>query len=268
MKIETNEKAMKKIISASRRIDMIGNSPQQLLEILIQKCPPEKVHTLVLWTKNVENLFSYKPLLEKVKQYDQLFFHYTVTGMGGTIMEPGVVPPGKAMSRLEEIVNLVKDPRRVRFRFDPIVHLKLPDGSSYTNLDWFEKFAPKIKQVGITDISISWMSVYRKVSARLKRAGIGVQDVNQNLSQQEYNLIMEISSRFNFTIHGCCVPGMDRSKCIDGLLLSKLHPTGEKCSLRKAKGQRTECGCNESWDIGWYFKCIHGCRYCYANPVE
>ncbi len=268
IKIETNEKVMKKVISASRRIDMIGNSPQQLLELFIQKCPPEKVHSLVLWTKNVENLFSYKPLLEKVKQYDQLFFHYTVTGMGGSILEPGVVPPHKAMSSLEKIVKLVNDPRRVRFRFDPIVHLQMKDGSSYTNLSWFEKFAPRIKQTGITDVSISWMSVYRKVSARLKRTGIKIEDVSQDLWQQEYKKIMEIASVFDFTIHGCCVPGMNRSKCIDGLLLSKLHPTGEICSLRKAKGQRVECGCTESWDIGWYFKCIHGCRYCYANPVE
>jgi len=259
---------MKKVISASRRIDMIGNSPRQLLEVLTEKCPPEKVHTLVLWTKNVENLFSFKPLLEKVKQYDQLFFHYTVTGMGGTILEPGVVPPIQAMVWLDKIVALAKDPQRVRFRFDPIVHLKMVDGNSYTNLPWFEKFAPEIKQVGITGISTSWMSVYRKVTARLKRAGIEIQPVSQNLWQQEYNVIMEIASRFNFTIHGCCVPGMPRSKCIDGLLLSKLHPTGEKCSLRKAKGQRAECGCTESWDLGWYFKCIHGCRYCYANPVE
>ena len=258
----------KKIISASRRIDMIGNSPQQLLEILTEKCPPEKVHTLVLWTKNVETLFSFKPLLEKVKQYDQLFFHYTITGMGGTILEPGVNPANKAMSWLGKIVDLVKDPRRVRFRFDPIVHLKMADGSSYTNLNWFEKFAPEIKQVGITGISISWMSVYRKVTTRLKRAGIGIQDVSQNLCQQDYKKIMEIASEYNFTIHGCSVPGMPRSKCIDGVLLSELHPTGEECSLRKAKGQRTECGCTESWDIGWYFKCKHGCRYCYANPVE
>ena len=259
---------MKKIISASRRIDMIGNSPEQLLEVLKQKCHPEKVHTLVLWSKNVENLFFFKPLLEKVNQYDQLFFHYTVTGMGGTLLEPGVVSPEKGMSWLGKIVDLVKDPSRVRFRFDPIVHLKLPDGINYTNLNWFEKLAPQIKQAGITDISISWMSVYRKVAARLKRADIQILEVSPNLWQREYEIIMDIADKFNFSIHGCCVPGMSRSKCIDGELLSELHPFGEKCSTRKAKGQRTECGCSESWDIGWYFECIHGCRYCYANPTD
>jgi len=259
---------MKKVISASRRIDMVGNAPDQFVKTLNEKCPPEKVHTLVIWTKNVQNLFTYEPLLNKVKQYDQLFIHYTVTGMGGTLLEPGVCSPEKGLSWLTKIVNLVKDPLRVRFRFDPIVHLKLPDGTVYNNIDWFEKNAIKIYNSGIQNISISWMSVYRKVTARLKRAGIQTMEVSPDIWELEHNKIMEIASRYNFIIHGCCVPGMDRSKCIDGELLSKLHPQGEKCSTRKAKGQRTACGCTESWDIGWYYKCVHGCRYCYANPME
>jgi DNA repair photolyase len=188
--------------------------------------------------------------------------------MGGTILEPRVPHPSAALSWLDKLVALTKDVRRIRFRFDPIVHVKLPDGTEYTNLRWLEKFAPSIKQTGIADVSISWMSVYRKVAARLRRAGIEILDVTSDHWQNDYSTIMEIADRFNFNIHGCCVPELSRSKCIDGFLLSELHPFGESCSIKKAKGQRTSCGCTESLDIGWYFKCTHGCRYCYANPME
>lgn len=256
----------KKVISASRRIDMVGNAPDQFVEILNQKCPPESIHTLVVWTKNAKNLFGYKPLLETVKRYDQLFFHYTVTGMGETMLEPRVPSPEKGMSFLSRLLDLAGDPRRVRFRFDPIVHVKLPNGLVYCNLYWFEKLAPQIKTLGITDISISWMSEYRKVLSRLKRAGMTAIKVTPELWQREYETVMEIADKYNFTMHGCCVPGMPRSRCIDGELLMSLHPNKEACSTRKAKGQRTECGCTESWDIGWYHYCYHGCRYCYANP--
>lgn len=259
-------KQYKKVISASRRIDMVGNAPEQFVEILKQKCPPESVHTLVIWTKNAENLFEYRPLFEIVTKYDQLFFHYTVTGMGGSILEPRVPSPEKAMSFLPGLVELAGDPRRLRFRFDPIVNLQMPDGSFYSNLPWFEKFAPPVKESGITDISISWMSQYRKVIARLKRAGITALNVTPEQRQGQFEAIMEIAAKYNFTVHGCCVPGMPRSRCIDGALLTKLHPGKAPCSIRKAKGQRTECGCTESWDIGWYHHCHHGCRYCYANP--
>ena len=257
----------KKVISASRRIDMVGNAPDQFVEILNQKCPPESVHTLIIWTKNAENLFEYKPLFETLKKYDQLFFHYTVTGMGGTILEPRVPSPKKAMRLLPMLLELSNDPRRIRFRFDPIVNLHLCSGSTYCNLSWFEKFAPILKTCGISNISISWMSEYRKVLSRLKKIGISTMNVTNELWQEQYEIIMAIATKYDFSIHGCCVPGMPRSRCIDGELLTELHPNKEPCSVRKAKGQRTECGCTESWDIGWYHPCYHGCRYCYANPA-
>ncbi len=36
----------------------------------------------------------------------------------------------------------------------------------------------------------------------------------------------------------------------------------------KDKGQREECGCIESKDIGMYNTCAHNCIYCYANTSE
>ena len=182
------------------------------------------------------------------------------------MLEPRVPSPEQGMSFLPQLVKLAGDPRRIRFRFDPIVNLQMPDGSYYSNLPWFKKLAPQIKASGVTDVSISWMSTYRKVISRLKRAGISVIAVTGERWKQQYDTLAEIADKFSLTLHGCCVPGMPRSRCIDGELLTSLHPNREPCSTRKAKGQRKTCGCTESWDIGWYHSCYHGCRYCYANP--
>jgi len=256
-----------KVISASRRIDMVGCYPDEFVQTLEKKCPPENVHTLVIWTKNATNLFKHPALSFKIKQYSQLHIHYTVTGMGESFIEPAVPSTEQAMNMLPQIIELAGSPLRVRFRFDPIVHFCLPDGKSYCNFPIFKTLAPQIAELGIKDVSISWMSEYKKVINRLVQAKIKVAKISRGQLQEEAETILRIANQYNLNVHGCCVPGLPQSKCIDGELYNGLHPKGLTCSTKKAKGQRKTCGCTESWDIGWYFKCLHGCMYCYANPV-
>lgn len=257
-----------KVISASRRIDMVGCYPDEFVQILEKRCPPETVHTLVIWTKNAANLFKHSALSSKIRQYSQLYIHYTVTGMGGTFIEPAVPTTEQAMAFLPQIIELVGSPVRVRFRFDPIVHFILPDGKKFCNLQLFKTLAPRIAELGIKDLSISWMSEYKKVLTRLARAKIGVMKISNEQWREEVETIFHIANHYGLNIHGCCVPGLPRSRCIDGELYNRLHPLGLTCSTKKAKGQRKGCGCTESWDIGWYHQCLHGCLYCYANPIE
>lgn len=246
---------------------MVACFPDELVRVLAEKCPPEQTHTLVIWTKNPLNLLTHEPL-SKIRHHYLLFIHFTITGMGGTTLEPNAPPFDKMLELLGPLVDYVGEPARIRVRFDPIVHLLLSEGKKFSNVDSFESVVAVAQRHGIRNFSISWMSAYKKVTARLHRHGFSDAPLSPEEWQKEFSRLSDTAAGHSVTLHGCCVPGMPVSRCIDGDLLTALHPEKEPCSTRKAKGQRETCGCTESLDIGWYNPCPHGCIYCYANPAH
>lgn len=256
-----------RVISASRRVDMVAGYPDPMAEKLEEKCPPESTHTIVIWTKKPHNLFVHKRLNRTIKKYNQLFILYSITGLGGTVLEPNAPRTEEALSAIPELIKLAGDPRRIKIRFDPIVHLRSNDGRRHTNFGMFDRVAGAAEEHGIRDIIVSWMAPYGKVVAHLNEKGFEIEHVKPERIRGEYALLLENARRYNVNLHVCCVDGLPRSRCIDGFLLNDLHPDSIACSTKKAKGQREGCGCTESWDIGWYLPCPVGCLYCYANPA-
>jgi DNA repair photolyase len=257
-----------KVISASRRIEMVAFFPQQLISILEKRCPPHRVHSVVLWSKDPRNLLTHGPLQKVLWLYDQVFLHFTLSGMGGSFLEPQIPSTEEGVSVLPKLVEFLGSPLRLRVRFDPIVHLSLPDGRTYTNLNHFVEVARAAREVGAQDVTISWMEAYPKVVRRLRKYGVESLPVTNEQWREEMDWISRQAEGIGVRVLGCCVPGLSVSRCIDGELLTRLHPKQSRASQSKAKGQRPRCGCTESWDIGWYYPCPGGCLYCYARPVE
>ncbi len=255
-----------KIISASRRTDLPGFYPERLRQLLEDKCPPDRIHTLVLWTKCPNLLVRHAALIEKLRQYEQLFLHITVTGMGGTCLEPGITDTHTALSALEECAAITGSPHRIAFRFDPVVHIRLPSGKEFTNLYKFEEMLPFILDSGIKRIIVSWMSEYHKVIQRLKCCQLDVIHLTELQIQKEYQYFEAICNAHALQLQACCIAPLNKSACIDGPLFQVLHPHQKTVSLEKAGGQRENCGCTKSRDIGWYWVCPGGCLYCYAQP--
>ena len=254
-----------KVISASRRVDMVANKPDQLIGILKARCPPPQIHTLVLWTKNAHHLLHHSALKKELARYDQVFLHYSITGLGDSVLEPNVPDMTTCFEHLPRLAFWLS-PQRIRIRFDPIVHFRLSGGEVICNLRVFEDVAECAEKCGITSITTSWVQIYRKVSQRLKRMHIEPISISDEQWLEEAAWLQSIAWNCGLELHGCCVPGWPVSRCIDGDLLNKLHPKGFKTSTQRARGQRLLCGCTKSWDIGWYRKCDQGCVYCYGNP--
>ncbi len=246
---------------------MVGTAPATLCRILREELPPSLVHTLVIWTKDPGAVLSNRQLLETLRGYPQLFFHVTVTGMGGTRLEPFSPRTVDSLLALDGIVRLAGTPERVRVRFDPIVHLALPDGRHYTNLSNFDGVVSACGRLGVPEVITSWMDCYPKVRKRLEANGITPLEVPELAVREEAGRMLERASAARVRLTGCCAPPLESSTCIDGALFNRLHPLGLECSTARARGQRPLCTCTVSRDIGWYTACAHGCLYCYANPT-
>ncbi len=246
---------------------MVGFFPEKIIDLLNNKCPPHKVHTLVFWTKKAENLLKHPVLKNVIKKYDQIFIHFSITGMGDSRLEPGIPSTKSSLSILSNLVDLCGNSERIRVRFDPIVHFRFDDGTEFSNLQYFPHVAAEVKKSGIEKLVISWMTNYPKVKKRLEKCGITSISLSRSRWKEEVAWIYNLAKKLDLKISACCMPGLPISHCIDGFLLNKLHPQNNKTSTEKTSGQRKNCGCTKSWDIGWYNKCPGGCLYCYANPV-
>ncbi len=279
---------MKKVVSASRRTDLVASFPRWLSEaagkgrarvlspsghVFTTDLNPGAVHTFVLWSKDFSNLLKDRHgLRHALEKYDQLYCHFTITGLGGSFIERGVPEPELALSQLEPLVALVGCPGRVSLRFDPVVYWK-EKGSVRTNLHFFGELAKKASAVGIKDIRTSFAQWYGKSARRAAKHGFEYLDPESGEKMEAAQELVQIARSYELTLYACSqsylsqVAGIQPSACIDGKLLQSLHPGHEPAPQVKDKSQRRECLCTESVDIGSYTQsCPHACLYCYANP--
>ncbi len=257
---------MLKIISASRRVDLVSTYPDKFISILNEKIPPEKVHTVVIWTKNPLNLIYHKKLRETLLKYSQIFILLSITGMGNTILERGIPDKREIFKILPDLIEFVKSPERINIRFDPIVKLKMKNEEIFTNYKFFPEIVRECKKHGINTFITSFLDIYPKVIKNLKKYGIIPMEFEKRERKEVIEYMKRIAKEKNIELLWCAEKNLTTRGCISGELLNKLHPEGELTTTEGAKGQRTYCKCTKSWDIGWYYKCSGKCLYCYGNP--
>lgn len=260
---------MKKVISASRRVDMLCFYPEEMVS-RIRHIGAEHIHTLVIWTKNPEPVFANEEVRHLAEELDQILITLSITGLGGTYLEPAVPCYEKVLEMLPGVIRWVGRPERVNIRYDPLVDVDTPHGR-LTNMDpeLFRMVARAAGSLGIPILRLSYVATYPKVLRRFNRFGIHLREhpmdeVVAFIKDQ----LMPIADLYGTEVRTCTMPSFTRGGCIDGADLSRLHPHGEPCSLAKDSSQRPTCQCTQSLDIGLWNRCLHGCRYCYGNPVE
>lgn len=282
---------MKKIISISRKTDIPANHYLWLQEQLKNKSvsvvnpynlqkrivdlSPDDTHSLVLWSKDFKNVVDNPGLLNEYN----LYFQYTITGYS-KFLEPNVPAYEESIETLKRMLERYK-PEQFNIRFDPIILTKskgevnpTPNKPGLARLNAFERLCKDLNEIGMQNcrVTTSYISLYGTVASNLKRLGVDFVPINDEIKIAFIKRMIEIAkANGRENIYTCSNPlfegidGIKKGACIDGELLSNLFG---KCTKANDAGQRKECGCVKSIDIGDYtMKCKHGCKYCYSGAV-
>jgi len=175
---------------------------------------------------------------------DNVIVHCTITLMGGSILEPNIPKPEKAMADYHKVCSFLGS-ERVVLRIDPIIEIK--------GIEALKTLASEAEG----RVRVSFLDLYPHVRRRLEKAGISTGERTFHLPVLErINAWRELGKP-----EVCAEPGLPSTPCVSKVDCEIL---GVKPST-KLKGQRRECKClaNKVELCHWPPKCTYGCLYCY-----
>ena len=249
----------------------------------------DKTRVFVFWSKNPKKIIQYLPEIDA--KNINYYFLFTLNDYENENLEPNIPPLESRIKTFIELSEKIgKD--RVIWRFDPLI---LSDSIT------MEKLLQKIKNVGdnihnfTNKLVISFVDInmYKKVQQNLNKAGLS--DYREFTEEEKIifaQKLVELNQNWNLSLYTCAEKidltkfGIEKNSCIDYFLLLNLFSDDRELKkflqpsiqtqlisfdprknarLLKDPGQRSECGCIYSKDIGQYNTCMHLCSYCYAN---
>jgi hypothetical protein len=239
---------------------------------------------IVFWSKDP------KPMLERLDEMESLgfrqyYFQFTLNDYDVERLEPNVPAVSERLETFRALSKRIGK-ERVIWRFDPLV---LTDTINVREL------LCRIKRIGdalkgcTEKLVFSFVDIqsYKKVSANLK--GTGCREFTESEKEEFVTGLLELNKRWGLILATCgenySHEGIIHNKCVDDELIMRLFNDDAELmnfigaeydmfsgwqikKSKKDKGQRKECGCIVSKDIGMYNTCPHLCRYCYANSSE
>lgn len=252
----------------------------------------KNTRVVVFWTKNPRPIFKYLDYMDK--NIPNYYFQYSLNDYDNEGFEAKVPSVESRIKTFKELSDRLGK-KRVVWRFDPLI---LTDKIDVNEL------LKRVKRIGdelkdyTTKLVFSFVDIgiYRKVENNLKREQVNYIEWTPELMDEFAEGISKINQDWGLELGTCSEKidldryGIVHNKCIDDDLMidlfshdkklmdflgikveqADLFSNGKiiKTKKLKDKGQREDCGCIMSKDIGQYNTCPHECNYCYANTSK
>lgn len=200
----------------------------------------------ILITKNPVKLY------DKVKKENNIIIHCTITGNGGTIMEPHVIPYVEALDGYYRLVD-VFGRNRIVLRIDPIIPVEEYLSNSFQVLN----LARKTLGNNMTRIRISFVDNYPHVKERMMKLG---------MTPFSFGFDAPLEKRIDIWRQMGCPSicgenGMPSTGCISKFDCDVLGVNPE----HQISKQRSSCAClgNKYELLNSPERCQHKCVYCF-----
>jgi DNA repair photolyase len=216
-------------------------------------------------------IYSKAPIPEKemnlIKNHTNIAISITITGWGGTWLEPGVKKPGILVTFFNRLIKEMGT-ERVRLRLDPVIP---------TEEGFSRALSVSVKIRDEIEVITSLIQIYKDQEKVFSKLGVDMDLYTlksgrafypkPEIAQQWLARLHQANPRFVGRVQFCGmpydVPGAIHSGCVDEKLLKAIGITNFR---RIAAGkQRPGCKCVISKKQVLSGTCEHGCLYCYAH---
>jgi hypothetical protein len=223
----------------------------------------EEVDGIVFWTKNINPFLKHLP--EVHKKGFPFIVQYTINGYPRS-METSVVDANSSVQNIK-FLSETYGPDVVVWRYDTIIFSSLTPPEFH--LQNFLSLAEKLKG-STNEVVISFVQLYKKTLSNMNKSAeensFTWYDPSPEFKYDFAAQLAKIAKLQGMQLSMCSqkeflAPGVTDARCVDAERLSKV---AGKPIYEKLKGNRPDCGCFASKDIGEYDTCPHGCVYCYS----
>lgn len=248
---------MQRIAAGGCRVKNPYGGPDSLVSLR-----PADVDGFVFWTRNLRPLL---PHLDAIRRVAAFFVQFTVTGYPRAL-EASVIGAGDAAAQLREVRRRF-GPRAAVWRYDPIVFAGGLDAAGHQ-----ANFAALAGALAgsVDEVVLSVVHPYKKTRRNLDRAaaqrGFAWRDPPADEKRAVLAHLAAIAREHGMRPTLCSKrdllgADLEEASCIDA---ARLADIAQRPLSAPISGNRPDCRCALSRDIGAYDTCPHGCTYCYA----
>lgn len=223
----------------------------------------EKMNTVdgaILITKNVTDEF-----INNVMQFkDIVILHATITGFGGTVIEPNVMMPSKSLKQITKLIESGFDKNHIVVRIDPVI--PTPKG-----IITARDVIMAAYNIGLRRFRLSVIDMYPHVIERYNSLGIRLPFDGFTASDAQFaslnKMLLELRQRFQYiAIESCAEPMLTATERIGCVSDRDAKIIGiDELPEPNENRQRSNCLCSSCKVelLNNKHRCPNKCLYCY-----